>query len=189
QKQSDELRRSIGLKEGEPVVIAGSTHEGEELALLESLKQLKNFRLIIAPRHPERWDHVADQIQFAGFQTRRCSQGERFEAENDVYMLDTIGQLFSYYSIATVAFVGGTLARVGGHSLAEPYAYGVPVVCGPHLFKTSDIARSLREAGVIKIVQNEDELTTALQALLESSELRKDMGRDGQKWVQESQGA
>jgi 3-deoxy-D-manno-octulosonic-acid transferase len=145
--------------------------------------------LIIAPRHPERWQHVAEVITAAGFRVRRCSLGERFEQDGDVYMLDTIGQLFNYYSLATVAFVGGTLAKVGGHSLAEPYAYGVPVICGPHLFKTSDIARSLKEAKAIKVVKDTDEFIPALDALLQSSELRKAMGDRGHTWVMQSQGA
>jgi 3-deoxy-D-manno-octulosonic-acid transferase len=188
-QQSDQLRSAIGLRQGDPVLIAGSTHEGEEAAMLAALSKLGKFKLIIAPRHPERWQHVAEVITAAGFRVRRCSLGERFEKDGDVYMLDTIGQLFNYYSLATVAFVGGTLAKVGGHSLAEPYAYGVPVICGPHLFKTSDIARSLKEAEAIKVVKDADEFIPALDALLQSSELRKTMGDRGHTWVMQSQGA
>jgi 3-deoxy-D-manno-octulosonic-acid transferase len=188
-EQAEQLRDSIGLSSSDHVLVAGSTHEGEESAILDALSKLRNFKLIIAPRHPERWQHVAEVVTAAGFRVRKCSESERFERDGDVYILDTIGQLFNYYSLATLAFVGGTLAKVGGHSLAEPYAYGVPVICGPHLFKTTDIARSLKEAEAMKVVKDADEFITALDALLQSPELRKTMGHKGQVWVTQSQGA
>jgi 3-deoxy-D-manno-octulosonic-acid transferase len=188
-EQAEQLRASLGLRKDEHVLIAGSTHEGEEAAMLAALTSLGNFRLIIAPRHPERWDHVAEVVASAGFRPRRFSKGEGFDEAKDVYLLDSIGQLFNYYSIATLAFVGGTLAKVGGHSLAEPYAYGVPVICGPHLFKTSDIAKCLRDAEAIRIITDEAELPAAISTLLQSSELRTRMGSNGREWVTNSQGA
>lgn len=194
------LRAELGIAADDLVIVGGSTHEGEEQALLEALEKLaapdgklaktgKTVRLILAPRHPERWDHVESVTESHGFKVRRCSRGEKFESDRDVYMLDTIGQLFRYYSLATVAFVGGTLGPVGGHSLVEPYVYGVPVVCGPYTFKTQDAANGLKAAEALAIVAGAQELGEKLSSLLSDEETRHRAGESGRAWVQASQGA
>jgi 3-deoxy-D-manno-octulosonic-acid transferase len=182
--------------------VAGSTHEGEESAVLEAFRKLTSelnsdpgnagsppARLVLVPRHPERFSRVADLITAMGFRPRRYSAGETFEQDSDVFLLDTIGQLFRYYSVATVAFVGGTLAPIGGHNILEPYAFGVPVVCGPSVEKTLDSANGLMDRQAIRIVQNGDQLAASLIELSRSEKLRRELGERGRAWLSESQGA
>ncbi len=188
------LRSQLHITDVDLVLVAGSTHSGEEAALLESYRTLsdqgtKHLRLILAPRHPERWDQVAALIESYGLQVRRATDKAHFESDKDVYLLDTIGQLFAYYSLATVAFVGGTLVPVGGHSLLEPYAYATPVVCGPHLDKTLDAAAALTAAGALTVVADRQQLTDKIDELLKNADLRHSLGLNGQSWLQTSQGA
>lgn len=187
------LKESIKLLPQQQVIVAGSTHEGEEQSILDTYLKLKdkhsNVRLILAPRHPERWDHVAAMIESNGFRVRRYSLNECFERDGDVYLLDTIGQLFRFYSLATVAFVGGTLVPIGGHNIVEPYAYAVPVVCGSHLEKTKDSANGLQSAGALTVVENVLDLAASVEELLRSEELRRRQGESGRQWLEASQGA
>jgi 3-deoxy-D-manno-octulosonic-acid transferase len=186
------LLSKLNLAEGDQVFIAGSTHEGEETAILNAYKRLKDnsrLHLIIAPRHPERFDRVADLIRLAGFRPRRFSENEKFEQQGNVYLLDAIGHLAKFYSVATVAFVGGTLAPIGGHNIVEPFTYSVPVIAGPHLHKTKDVAEALISRNALTVVQDEKELSEQLERLLKDPQLRQDLGRRGHDWLKESQGA
>lgn len=192
QEGKKRLAEDLRLSEGELVVVGGSTHPGEESALLDAYKETRvpgKYRLILVPRHPERFDQVAKLIADYGLRARRFSKGENFEREGDVYLLDVIGKLFDFYSLAKVAFVGGTIAPVGGHSIMEPYAYSVPVVVGPHIEKTRDIARELTEAGALTMVNRPDELADALDQMLEGENLRTDRGSRGNAILLASQGA
>lgn len=192
QMEQNELRNKLNLEASELVFIAGSTHEGEEVAIVNAFKKLEDARgkrLIIAPRHPERFDKVADIIRLAGFRPRRFSENEKFEQEGNVYLLDAIGHLAKFYSVATVAFVGGTIAPIGGHNIVEPFTYSVPVITGPHLHKTKDVADALSARNALTIVQDEKELAEQLQALLNDPQRRRQLGQLGNEWLKESQGA
>ncbi|HEY9870660.1 MAG TPA: 3-deoxy-D-manno-octulosonic acid transferase [Candidatus Obscuribacterales bacterium] len=200
--EADELRKRMNLAPDQLVLVAGSTHEGEEQAVLAAFRKLQEAlgtdgagrahatpRLILAPRHPERFTRTAELITEAGFRPRRYSAGEGFEGDQDVFLLDTIGELFRYYSLASVAFVGGTLVPIGGHNILEPYAYAVPVICGPHLDKTQDVANALSERQAIRIVHQEPELAQQLIELARSEQLRRQLGNAGRQLLSESQGA
>jgi 3-deoxy-D-manno-octulosonic-acid transferase len=187
--ETRQIRESINLKPADLVVVAGSTHEGEESALLAALKSLGNFRLILAPRHPERFDRALQLIESYGFRGRRFSRQEGFASDHDVYLLDTIGQLNKFYGLADIAFVGGTLANVGGHNLAEPCVYKAPVLCGPHVYKTRDLFQRLREREALLMVHDEKELISTIQMLLNSPGKRKQLGENGYRFLAESQGA
>lgn len=178
----------IGLQEAEHVLVAGSTHEGEEQALLAAVKDT-GIRLILAPRHPERFERVAHLIEQNGFRPRRFSQNQIVEKENDVYLLDVIGQLNRFYSLGTIAFVGGTLVPVGGHNLTEPYAYELPVICGPHIHKTKDVAQALLDEQALFMVQNKDELKKLVVDLAFNKGRRLAAGQSGWRWLKASQGA
>ncbi len=118
-----------------PVIVAGSTHEGEDEIVLDAFRKVrkafKDVVLIIAPRHPERFHAVAELVKNSGFRMGLRSK-EQFEGI-DVLVLDTIGELSSVYGGADVAVVCGSFIERGGHNLFEPAAWGVPVVCGPHM--------------------------------------------------------
>jgi 3-deoxy-D-manno-octulosonic-acid transferase len=196
-EQRDELRRKLQIQQNDTVLVAGSTHEGEESALLEALTKLVarkkngdgNIRLIIAPRHPERFQRAYQVVESYGFRARCFSRDEAFERENDVYVLDTIGQLMKFYSLATIAFVGGTIARIGGHNIVEPCIYEVPVVCGPHVQKTRDVASALKETGGIVQIERAEDLFQVLSDLIWSPDKRMRVGAAGKYFLDNSQGA
>jgi len=196
-ERKQELAATINLDiNSTKVIVAGSTHEGEEAALLNSLKQITDpsVRLILVPRHPERFEHVARMIGEAGFVVKRFSKQEKFSDsassdKREVYLLDVIGKLFDFYSLATVAFVGGTIAPIGGHSIMEPYAYSVPVVVGPHIEKTRDVAQALTELEALTMVADGAALPAALIELLNDSTLCQRRGMSGNRLLLDSQGA
>lgn len=191
----EKLRGNLDLAADDLVFIAGSTHEGEEAAVLSAytqvLKQLpdRTIRLIIAPRHPQRFDRAAELIKSAGFTVLRHSKSERFKNDFDVYLLDSIGHLASFYGLASVAFVGGTIAPIGGHNVLEPYTYKVPVIAGPRLEKTRDFARLLEDRDALFVVKNANEMAHELKRLLSDADLRREIGERGNKLLLDSQGA
>lgn len=188
--ESDELRRILNLKQGELVLVAGSTHEGEESALISALKEMNfAFRLILVPRHPERFERVVQLVENSALNARRYTKGQAFESKKDVYVLDTIGQLNKFYSIADLAFVGGTLAKIGGHNLSEPCVYRVPVICGPHIHKARDMYQKLSEYAALKSANDERELSKLIRVLFDSPAVRREMGENGYRYLSESQGA
>lgn len=197
-----DLKDKLNIAPNDFVIVAGSTHEGEERALIDAHKalvaryeqqpsELPHPRLIIAPRHPERFERVVDLVIASGFKPRRFSRKERFEdkGERDIFILDGLGQLAKYYSLATIAFVGGTIKPVGGHNLLEPYAYSVPAICGPHVHKTRDIANALLELDAIVMVKTPEELSQRLAQFQANREPAKALGRKGREWINENQGA
>lgn len=191
------LRNRLNIKDNELVLVAGSTHEGEEVVILNLLnryrkkgeKENRTLKVIIAPRHPERFDRVAQIISAYGYTVVRHSQKQSFENQSDVFLLDTIGSLAQFYSMASVAFVGGTIAKIGGHNLVEPYAYGVPVVCGPSIFKTKDTAQILCERKALIVGANAQEVENQLLMLLDNSKMGDTIGQNGRIWLSENQGA
>lgn len=187
------LVKTLGLQSSDFVLVAGSTHEGEETPLLDLAKECRArgcpIKLILVPRHPERFARVASLIESAGFRTRKFSRNESFQTEQDVYLLDTVGQLARFYSVANVAFVGGTIVSIGGHNLAEPCAYQYPVVCGPHVHKTRDIAASMKDAGALLVAQDVSHLHEVLLELRTSPEKCKKVGQSGRAWLHANEGA
>lgn len=190
-----QLRNSLEIGAEDLVFIAGSTHEGEEAAVLSAYTQLlkqmpdKTIRLVIAPRHPQRFDRAAELIKSAGLTVLRHSRAERFKSDFDVYLIDSIGHLANFYGIASVAFVGGTIAPVGGHNVLEPYTYKVPVLAGPRLEKTRDFARLLQDRDALFVVKNANEMAQELQRLLSDDNLRQEIGIRGNQLLLDSQGA
>lgn len=193
------LREKLNINEDDFVIVAGSTHEGEEMAMLEVLQYLKSagpnsmyksIRLIIAPRHPERFERAASIITQAGHELKRFSKDQQFESkEGEVYLLDALGQLTRFYSLASIAFVGGTIAPIGGHNVAEPYAYSVPVCCGPNIQKTKDIAYALMESGALLQARTVDELCERVKEIYQNEQTAREIGEKGSRWLKENQGA
>lgn len=188
QAEAKALRQTLALTDSCLTLVAGSTHEKEEAALLQAAAKTK-LRLILVPRHPERFERVAKIIEEHGLRPRKHSKNEAFESEKDVYLLDTIGQLNRYYSIADIAFVGGTIAPVGGHNLVEPCIYKVPVLCGSHVHKTKDVAASLLADNALLMVHNQNELEKKIAELIDSKKSRQEIGEAGYLWLEKSQGA
>lgn len=176
---------------------AGSTHEGEEIIVLETLKHLIENksesspvpRLVIAPRHPERFEHVRNLIKDAGFNPKSFSKEEKLEENDHVFLLDTLGKLMESYSLSQLAFVGGTLVNIGGHNVAEPFAFKVPVVCGPYIQKTRDLANALSEIDALTIASNSDEFKTQVKYLYDHKEEAMRKGNLGKNWINQNLGA
>jgi len=155
------------------LVVAGSTLEGEEAVLLEAWPKLlhvdEHLAMVVAPRHPERFAAVAALLERSGNRWVRRSQWGTKPAEplkpGEIVLLDTIGELASVYSLASVAFVGGSLVPAGGHNPLEPAQFGVPIVMGPHYANFVAITDSLRAHDALRIAAKE-ELAAALAELL-----------------------
>ncbi len=185
---------SLGLGGGGPVLVAGSTHDGEEEAALGALEALRRAGrpagLVLAPRHPERFGTVAAMLEARGIAfTRSTSVETGTRAEAPVHLLDTIGQLRAAYGVGDVAFVGGTLAPIGGHNLLEPAAHGVPVVFGPHTESCEEIAAALLEAGAAVRVANAAELARVVDELARDEARRRAMGEAGRALIAAHRGA
>ena len=180
---------------GRPMWVAGSTHEGEEAAVLEAQRQLRGAHadalLVIAPRHPARFAEVAQRLAQAGVSFTRRSDGAGAGAAEApaVLLLDSLGELLEFYAAADVAFVGGSLVPVGGHNLLEPAALGVPILTGPHNFSGADVARLLIARGAAEIVHSPQELGARVSALLSDPAERERIGSQGRASVEGSRGA
>ncbi|WP_139557494.1 lipid IV(A) 3-deoxy-D-manno-octulosonic acid transferase [Methylotetracoccus oryzae] len=176
-----------------PVIIAASTHAGEEERLLSIFSGLRQrfagLLLMLVPRHPERFAAVASLARAAGFHTVRRSDGIPCSGADEVFVLDTIGELRTFYAAADVAFVGGSLVPVGGHNVLEPAMAGLPVMFGPHVDNFRVICAALVEAGGAFATDGESSLAAALERLLDDAVLRAEMGERAQAYVLRNRGA
>jgi len=165
------------------LIVAGSTLESEESALLETWPQLlaadPQLAMVLAPRHPERFNAVAALLEKSGIPWCKRSSWNTESAEpirpGQIVLLDTIGELASVYSLASVAFVGGSLAPAGGHNPLEPAQFGVPIVMGPHYANFRAITCDLLAHNALRIAAKE-ELAAALVNLLGDRPLAEAMG-------------
>lgn len=162
------LRRQLG--DTRPLWIAASTHAGEEIAVLRThqwlLERHPDCVLIIAPRHPQRFGTVAEEIRRSGLRLHRRSDGTSPDPACQVYLADTMGELGIGYAAADIAFVGGSLARIGGHNLLEALAAGTPALVGPHYWNFAQITGDALAAGAALEVQSVAALQAALHQLL-----------------------
>jgi 3-deoxy-D-manno-octulosonic-acid transferase len=177
---------------GRPVWVAGSTHAGEEQIVLEAhwrlCQRLPAALLILAPRHPQRFDAAAAAVAARGLSCVRRSI-EAADGDYQVLLLDTLGELAEFYAAGDVAFVGGSLVAVGGHNLLEPAALGVPVLSGPEQFNSPELARVLGEQGALTIVHDAAGLAAALETLLRDPQARATQGAAGCAAIAANRGA
>lgn len=176
-----------------PVWIAASTHEGEEQATIDLHRRLREavpgLLLLWAPRHPERFPRVEALAREQGWKVATRRQQQWPQADTDVFVIDTLGELMSFYGCAQVAFVGGSLQAIGGHNLLEPAAMGTATVTGPHLHNFAEISRRMREAGAVVIAEDAQGVGDALLTLLRDPDAREDMARAGCALVSNGRGA
>lgn len=176
-----------------PVWIAASTHVDEEAAVIGIHRHLRgrfpDLLLLWAPRHPERFRVVAEHARVAGWQVSTRSRAHWPQASDGVFVIDTLGELLSFYACADVAFVGGSLQPVGGHNLLEPAAAGTPIVTGPHLHNFAEIAQRLEAADALKIGADAAAVEAALAALLGDASARAQMAQAGHQLVESGRGA
>jgi 3-deoxy-D-manno-octulosonic-acid transferase len=183
-----ELRAQLGGSR--PTWIAGSTHAGEEEQLLAAHAQLPgDALLLLVPRHPQRFDGVAQLLRSRGLRFTRRSAGGAPDAATQVVLVDTVGELAALYASADVAFVGGSLVPIGGHNLLEPAALGLPVLTGPYYSNSRDIARLLLDRGAALEVADARALERALARLLADPEERRRRGASGRDIVEANRGS
>ena len=190
---ADLWRRLLGLSAGQPVWIAGSTHRGEEEAVLEAhtraLLDRPNLALVLAPRHPERVGEVLGVLKSRGLAAVRRSDLPARRTPGAVIVLDTVGELAQLYGIADVVFVGGSLTPLGGHNMLEPALRGKPVLFGPHTHNFREAAGVLVDSGGGRVVRDAHELGGELRRLLADADLRVRLGEAGRDAVAAQHGA
>jgi 3-deoxy-D-manno-octulosonic-acid transferase len=186
-------RRAEWGGDSRPVWIAGSTREGEETAALDAQRdvQRRHMRalLVLVPRHPPRFDEVRELLRQRSVRFSSRSEGRWPQPDDEVLLVDTLGELQMLYAASDVAFVGGSLVPIGGHNLLEPASLGMAVVAGPHLENTLAVAERLRAARALRIVHDARELADAVTALLDDAVERGAMGRRALEVVAGSRGA
>lgn len=194
--RAERLRAEFGGPQ-RAVLVAASTHPGEEALILAALRAvraspiaaLQRCLLLLVPRHPERFDEVFELCRARGWQVLRRSAGASPGADVDILLGDTMGELLLLLGTATVAIIGGSLVERGGHNVLEPAAWGVPVVSGPSLFNFEESARLLIAAGALVRLESGAGLAPCLQALLADPQRREAMGAAGPEVLAENRGA
>jgi len=206
----EELRRDLAENfirdsgaEGSPLIVAGSTHPGEENILFEVLRRLRRMpnlaktRILVAPRHPERFNEAAETAIAAGFAVKRRSRPDEENKSAPVLLLDTLGELSEIYCFADIVFVGGTLIRHGGHSILEPAAFSKAIVVGPSMENFRAILDEFIERGALRqIPATEDDrpsqkkqLLEVFSELLQNAEERESLGRAALAVIEKNRGS
>jgi len=179
--------------DGRPVWIAASTHDKEEDLVLSAhrliQRELPNTLLILVPRHPERFSTVQSLLERNRFRFVRRTDDLPCTSDIEVLLGDTMGEVPLFYAASDVAFVGGTLVPIGGHNLLEPAALGKPVVTGPYLFSTQEIADMFSKVGASSLVNDERELAHAVLELLADPDKARAVGEKGLTLVRDNRGA
>jgi 3-deoxy-D-manno-octulosonic-acid transferase len=189
--KAKQLRSIWGLQR--PVLVAGSTHEEDENVLIpaftEILKSLPSALLILVPRHPERFQRTAESASAAGLRTELHSQAEACSEQAQCFVVDTMGELMTYYACGDIAYVGGSMGDQGGHNALEPAAMGLPVLFGPNMENAREIADKLIESKAALSIAGQKEAQESVGRLFSDKTLRNNMGDAGRNLVEKNKGA
>lgn len=189
--QSRELRRLLGRER--PVLIAASTHAGEEQPILDAFAELRrdhpDLLLMLVPRHPERFSQVKALCQQRGLAVVTRSERRPCDSQTQIFLGDTMGELLLFYGAADLAFVGGSLVPTGGHNVLEPALLGLPVLFGPHMFNFTEASQRLLAATAAWQVADAGELARITGKLLVDPALAQAAGRRGKAIVEANRGA
>jgi 3-deoxy-D-manno-octulosonic-acid transferase len=189
------LSGSLGLQGKETILIAGSTHQGEEEIFIQLFKDLRKVHphliLILAPRHLDRLDEVEKLLRNEGLSWKRRASlsGQDRKEISGVILLDTMGELMRFYSLGTLVFIGGSLVPIGGHNPLEPLFFKKCVLFGPHMFNFLEISRHLIAEGGAILVKDKEGLSSQLKRLLSDEKARNEVGENGFRFVQKHRGA
>ncbi len=199
EEATTKMEKALGLRGTEKILIAGSTHSGEEEMLVSLYKELKgetpNLILILAPRHLERLEEVEGILRKGSIAWSRktalpLGAGQPSGRERpEVILLDTMGELMAIYSLGTLVFVGGSLVPIGGHNPLEPLFFKKCVLFGPHMFNFLEISYRLIEVGGAIQVSGKEDLASQLRRLLPDEVAREEVGKKGHQFLQRHQGA
>lgn len=173
--------------------VAASTHAGEEALMLEAHQQLLTTRpgalLILVPRHADRFDQVAQDLQHSKRPFARRSQNQSIQADTAVYLADTIGELMQWFALSDVAFIGGSLVPFGGHNILEPAALGKPVISGQYHQNLQALYDSFKQDEGLLIAKDVNQLSQQLIELSQSSEHRDQAGQRAKRCFSQQTGA
>lgn len=192
---TQKLRKLFNIRQDDVVLIAGSTQSPEEELALDAWQALQSshpdLRLILVPRHRERFEEVANLVSSRDLPLLRRTETAtgQLEGQQPVILLDTIGELGACWGLADIAFVGGSFGSRGGQNMLEPAAYGAAVLFGPNTRNFKDIVSRLLQAGGAKQLQTPEEFLPEIARLLDDPDLRNQRGQSGQEFVIIQQGA
>ena len=193
QQRASQLHRQWQSADKRLVWLVASTHNGEDEIILQAFAQIssqldKPPLLVLVPRHPERFERVAELCISAGFSLARRSCSDASD-NVDIVLGDTMGELMTFYGACDFAFVGGSLVPTGGHNMIEPAAWGVPILTGPHLFNFTEASRLLLAADAMQICDNAQSLAQQCVELINNQPLRETMGSAAHKVAETNRGA
>ncbi len=190
------LARLAGIAAGDVVLLAGSTQEPEEALALQTYQQLREqhprLRLILVPRHPDRFDEVARLLDNSGLPWQRrsaLSDGPSPDSQSRILLVDAVGELRAWWGTAHIAFVGGSLGDRGGQNMLEPAAYGAAVCFGPNTWNFRQIVTLLLEAEAAVVIRSGSELTSFVRRTLEDAPFAAELGHRAQRLVERHLGA
>ena len=198
---ANEFRQRFNLMSAAPMILAASTHDSEERLIIKAFQQLRAHsalrpRLLLAPRHPERFAEVSSLLASSGLTwTSRSSPHSVIDGQCDVILLDTIGELQALYTLASVVFVGGSIAKTGGHNILEPAAVGAAIVTGAHTHNFDAIVKAfVKDKAIIQLPPLSDqqlqiELERVFKELLSDPSLRQELGQRAKGLVDQNLGA
>jgi 3-deoxy-D-manno-octulosonic-acid transferase len=175
-----------------PILLAASTHRGEDEIILQAFGQIKqrvhNALLVLVPRHPERFNQVGDLCLDAGYSLARRSSNDPVE-QADILLGDSMGELMTFFGACDIAFIGGSLVSNGGHNMIEPAAWGKPTLSGLSVFNFAEVSRLLAEAGGLALVEDTVALAETVIELIENPERAQQMGQQAQQVAEANRGA
>jgi len=194
---TEQIRERFGFADDRPLFVAASTHKPEEAVILTSFRDVRqshpNLRLLLAPRHPERFAEVESLVAASEFSLARRSAPNANDDSADIILLDSIGELGAVFPLADVAFVGGSIAEHGGHNLIEPAAHGVCTITGPHTANFAAITKAMLAEGALVQLHDEPEpgaeLTQTLNELLYNEQRRTAIGERARLVCETNRGA
>lgn len=175
------------------VWVAASTHEGEEELVLAAHRLLTDrypdLLLVLVPRHPQRFDSVAELIRKSGISCVRRTDSQPCSPDTAVFLGDTMGELTLFYAAGDVVFVGGSLVPIGGHNLLEPAALGLPIITGPHVFNAQEIADRFLRRDACRLVHDTAELADTVHELFDRPDRARQLGDNARRILEENRGA
>jgi 3-deoxy-D-manno-octulosonic-acid transferase len=191
---SDTAARAAGLRglfAGRFVFLCASTREGEEVMLLDALADLElpDLLVVLVPRHPQRFEAVADLLRARSLPFARRSAGQPISADTRVFLGDSMGEMGAYYAAADLCYVGGSLLPMGGQNMIEAAAAGCPGLIGPHTWNFLEAAEQAVARGAARRVADAAELRGALLALHDDPQARREMAQAGRAFAQANRGA
>ena len=175
------------------IFVAGSTNPGEDIPVIEAYKSLKekypNLKMIIAPRQIKRGEEIKEMLREKNISFKLRNDKSPIDFDNDVLILNVMGELAKAYFLGDVSFVGGSLIKKGCHSILQPIAAGIGVCVGPHTFKAKDLVAQAKKFNIGFEIKNSKELANQLDNILSSKETRKKITVNCEKMLDTNKGA